>query len=557
MRSCRVLFASAPTLLQLLVGHVQRGDFAAAAALHETKGGAKGGTVVAPLHEARDVACVMMRVYTSLGKKEQLRGVYLDAVESIPQRYLNTTLFDHLLEALTKSKFFSRAEVQSVLEDMSSRGIPRSANTYLYLIEFHLRMDLDPQALWEEMLDNISDEDIAECCVHAMVNRVLPASKDPKYVVSMIRQLLASGDVERVRLVELLTAVVEHPDCAPEHAVWVLFELEQRCLLASDDSEALPKIVQPHTLIQILYKCAKSADVRNMELLMGLVDRHGMTKTADMLGLVVVCYSHAEQVERALDIVELMGRKGMLDLLDPFRKFTIDAMGIQLDRHYLMSVSDAMGSVAGVERGYQHLLRRLEDNRSVTVHTLDLVVLAASKCREDARAVEIIDAYGPTFKALPRTISYNCLLISAVGHRNAQLHHILFDKMEKNGIPPNNITFRFLIRHCLQCDDVFGALEYVRKVAKYTHIRVDVEMILPIFERSARAGDAETAIEMSQLALDCDIGIDPAVMNNVMKLLQNQGQPVTALQSHCALHEALRARSKGLMRRNNNGRTRK
>jgi hypothetical protein len=554
----RTLQSVSVSLLDTLMTHVQRGDLPTAAEAHESSLPSRSSCAPSSFpHERRDVSCLMMRVYTSLGKKDMVRGVFLRALKELPPRFINQVLFDHFLEALTKSKNLAKDEIREVLAEMKMRQIPWSPMTYLYLIEMHLRMDMDPMALWTEMLKEVPDDQIPECLVRAMVTRVLPVTKDPKYILSMIRQLLTGGgDVSGKTLVELLGVVVEHPDCSPQSAVWILMELEQRCLLSQDEAQALSKIVQPHAIVQILYRCAKSLDIATMELLMGLVDRHGLTRTPDMLGLVVLTYATSGCVERALDLVELMARRGMLDVQDPFRKFSLDSLGIHLEKHYLMAVSEAMGNATEVDRGYQHLLRRIAENRSVTVHSLDLLVLAASKCKDEVKALQILDSYASSFQACPRTVTYNCLLIAVIGHRNPQLHHEIFTKMEKNGIPPNNITFRFLIRHCLQCDDVFSALEYIRKVANYPHIRVDVEMILPIFERSARVGDVETAVEMSQLALDCDVGIDAAVMNNVTKLLQGLGQDVQALKGHFPLHEALRARTKGLLRRGSNSRGR-
>jgi hypothetical protein len=495
----------------------------------------------------------MMRVHTSLGNKDKVRSVFVSALDSLPHRYINTVLFDHFFEALTKSKYFSRDEVRSALDEMKARGLPWSPMTYLYCIEMHLRMDCDPAALWQEMLAVIPAEDIPEAAVRAMVLRVLPVARDAKYLLSMIQQLLAtSGDVSLgLDLVAQLAVVAAHPECSPQSSAWILLEIEQRSVLsARDDTQALSKIVQPHLIVQILYRCAKCADSDTAELVLGVADRHGMIKTPDMLGLSVLTYANCGQMEKALDLVELMARRGMLDVTDPFRKFTVDALGIALDKHFLMAVSEAMTSAGAVDKGYQHLVNRLSENRSVTVHALDLLVLAAAKIRDDAKAMSILDSYSTVFHASPRTVSYNCLLIAVVGHKNEQLHHTIFDLMVKNGVAPNTITFRFLIRHCLQCDDVFSALEYIRKVAKYAHLRVDIEMILPIFERSARVGDIETALEMSQLALDCDIGIDAAVMNNVSKQLRNTGQNTAPLVAHFPLHEALRARTKGLLRGN-------
>ncbi|RNC46393.1 pentatricopeptidecontaining protein, partial [Trypanosoma cruzi] len=128
--------------------------------------------------------------------------------------------------------------------------------------------------------------------------------------------------------------------------------------------------------------------------------------------------------------------------------------------------------------------------------------------------------------------------------RGASLQRTIYDAMLENGVMPNAFTFRVLIRQAVLADNIDEAIEFLQRVTSHVGLRVEVEMVLPILERAARAGDAETVNRVSKFALECDIGIDSVVLNGVIKMLTEAGQDVEVIKGHQPLHDALRSRSK-------------
>ncbi|ESL06142.1 hypothetical protein TRSC58_06189 [Trypanosoma rangeli SC58] len=239
-----------------------------------------------------------------------------------------------------------------------------------------------------------------------------------------------------------------------------------------------------------------------------------------------------------------MSRKGHLELTDPFKRCTVDCLRQVMDRHFMMALADAMSTTALLDRVLQHLRARRRRGQTVSAHSLDLVVLAAAKLGEDRRAMSLVGDYTAGWGIQPRTNTYNCLLVGLSTQRGASLQRTIYDAMLENGVVPNAFTFRVLIRQAVLADSIDEALDFLQRVTSHAGLRVEVEMVLPIIERAARAGDAETVNRVSKFALDCDIGIDAAVLNSVVKLLAEAGQEVEVIKGHQPLHEALRSRSK-------------
>lgn len=530
------------------------------------------------LAETRDVVAVMFRVYTALGKVDKLRQLFAVAVRDLHTKgLLNAAVFEHYLEMLTKRKGYNRDEVLFVLKTMEEHNIEKTPLTYLYLIELHLRIGVDPAALWNEMEKKEAEaleEELAEGgevddavannaaggprfvllprqplitvgALRAMMIRVLPTIKDQALALRVVKRLLAADRVDRQQFADLTTNWMTNPDVAPEHSQWLLFEFEQRCVL---EKAALNHYINKFHIVSLLLRCAKAADAITTERILAFMDRHVITKTADVLALVVWCYALAEEIEKGIDVIELMGRKGHLEFTDPFKKFTVDTIQFTMDRHFLMIMADAMNSAALTDRAFAHAQRRKESGKQISVHSLDVIVLACSKLGDEDRAVETLESY-PQLGLQPRTQSYNALLLASVGARKSSVHRTIFDAMVRNGVAPNAHTFRLLIRQAVVSNDIDEAVRFLELVTTFPGLRVEVEMILPILERSARAGDVTTSNKVSKYALDCDIGIDSAVMNNVVLLLSEQGCDVSVIQSHLALHETLRSRSKAARRR--------
>ncbi|EPY27175.1 pentatricopeptidecontaining protein [Angomonas deanei] len=552
-------------------------------------------------YEVRDMLLFLCRAYTSLGRMDKVRELFLIGlrdlqsctVDSSPQLYavekgaqqqpslsldalhtlettdvkensgpssiqwerpslLNVSFFNMYLEVLTLRKNFDKNEVLFVLKCMKEVEMSPDALTYHYLIELHIRAGYNPKLLWKEMLVEKGLTPLPATLM-ALLLHVVPHVEDAMFVVEVTRACLQCGStvMDKKQMAEMIerwlytkqprtdtpAALYRYP---PEYIMWLMLELELRCVL---DKASFPQYVQKQHMAELLVQCAKSADTQTAEKVLALMDRHGMTKTADILALMVWCWSAGLHVEKALDMIELMGRKGYLDNIDVSRRYIIESLKLPLERHPLQTFVDVITSTALLDRAHRHLLDRRSRGDPVTVHTLDLLVLACCKTGEDRRALHLVSNYMTEWGVPPRANTYNSLLSGNASGRGTVLLRSIYEAMKQSGVSPNNITFRTLIRQAVLLDNIDEAVYYLEQVTTHPGLRVEVEMILPILERAARAGDAETVNRMSQFSLDCDIGIDSNVMTTLMGLLTEAGQSVEVLKGHQPLHDALRSRS--------------
>lgn len=498
---------------------------------------------------------------------------------------LNASIFNAYLEALTRRNKFAVAEVTFLLEQMAAAGVARDALTYHFLIELHVRAGYDPTGLWTEM--HAMDPPLAPlpATVLTLLLRVVPSSNDPAFVVDVTKAALRCGTavMDKRMLAEMaeqwlhgvarsltsnsnsggeaaatsaqqqssgasasaLTASVgsggNPAHYPPEYVLWLLLELELRCVL---EKASFTQYVQRHHLTELLLKCAKCTDAGTAEQVLALMDRHALPKTADILALVVWCWSQALEIEKTLDLIEWMALKGYLDQVDCFRKAHIDSLRYTMDQHYLMAFADALSTPALTERALAHLQARRQRGEMVTAHTLDLVVLALAKVGEERRALHLVSTFEPRWGISPRTNTFNSLLVGCSRHRSTMLHRVVYKALVNSGVVANVFTFRVLIRQAVVSGNVDEALFYLEEVTRHPGLRVEVEMILPILERAARVGDVATANRVSQFSLKYDIGIDGGVLRSVMQQLTEAGQSVEVLKGQLPLHEALRSRSK-------------
>ncbi|CUG07536.1 Hypothetical protein, putative [Bodo saltans] len=499
--------------------------------------------------EARDLAATLMKTYAGVGNLAKLRSTFLIGVQYMRDNdCLNATLFDTYLAITGRRTKFSIEEVQYVLKLMEELNIAKTSHTYLYLIELHLRMDRDPSALWYELLESTSGSEppITAAIVKSLFLHVLPTTKDPRIGLGVMRELLALDHLDRPSFAAVVTQWMGNREVAPEHSLWLLFEFEQRCIL---EKQTVSAHIQKQHVAQLMLQCAKCADALSADKLLSFMDRHMLVKSADIMSLVVWCYAQAESVEAALDVVEIMSRRGYLDGADIFKPFTVEVIHYTMERHVLLLLADSLHSVALVERAVAHLHKRREAGKIVTIPTLDVVTLAWSKLGHEDRAVAFVDEYMPTFGASPRTHTYNCLMLASIGTRKSSLHRQIFDRMVTTGVAPNSHTFRLVIRQAINCNDIDEAVRYLESVSSFQGLRIEIEMILMVMERAARAGDVRTVNRISKFSLDCDLGIDSVVIKNVKEALKEHGCEVATLESHAPLHEALRSRSKAARRR--------
>ncbi|GET88261.1 hypothetical protein, conserved [Leishmania tarentolae] len=491
---------------------------------------------------------------------------------------LNAGVFNAYFEALTRRNKYAVEEVVFVLDQMKACGVHRDALTYHYLVELHVRAGYDPTGLWEEMKQQEPEVTPLPATVQTFMLRVVPYSADTSFVVEITRAALQYGTaiVDKRMLTELMvqwlspvrapshtennggsgsqhtvvqasrlglstsssSSVAQYP---PEYVLWLMLELELRCVL---EKANFTQYVQRQYFTELLLRCAKCTDAGTAEQVLALMDRQAIAKTAEVLALVVWCWSQALEIEKALDLIEWMALKGYLDQVDCFRKAQIESLRYTMDRHYLMTFADAISTPALVERALSHLQARRHKGALVTVHTLDLLVLALARIGEERKALQLVSAYEPRWGVAPRTNTYNSLLTGCSRHRSTMLHRVVYKTMKNSGVVPNVLTFRVLIRQAVMAGSIDEAIYYLEEVTTHPGLRVEVEMILPILERAARVGDVETATRVSQYSLKCDIGIDGNVLRSVIQHLTEAGQSVEVLKDHLPLHEALRSRSK-------------
>lgn len=476
-------------------------------------------------HEERDCAVLLMKAYEALSDVDGARRVFFAAMRDL--QYPGAAVVNTLLGILVGRKGVSRSEVLWILDVAKQKGIASSELTYLYMIEMHIRLDKDPIALWEEVVArNIvpSQAMLRALSYKAVVHHLT------KYSSEVLRRLLATTDVDKKHLQFMFGLYASSNEAAPEQALWVLFELEQRCVY-----ERLPlkEYITRATLSRLLLKCARCGDATTVDQLLALLERHLIKKTPETFALAITAYAAAEEVERAFDFLEEMSRRSFLDSTDMFKKFHLDSLGQPMEKHFMTLLAESMRTTALVDRAYYHLEKRKESKRSVSVHSMDVIVLACSKLGDEDRAVETMESY--TKLALqPRAQSYNCLLLSCIGRSKARQHKAVFEAMLQNGVSPNSQTFRLLIRQAVLSDNMDEALSYLDKAKEHSH--VEVEMILPIMERAAKVGDVELAVKMAEFALECGIGIDGVVMHNAQKRLEECGADASAFAALVSSH---------------------
>jgi hypothetical protein len=217
-------------------------------------------------YEARDIACVMMKVYTGLNDLNNLRATFEAALRELPVRYLNTTLFDHHLECLLHRSQFSQKEVMHVLAQMQRFGLEKSPLTYLYLAEFHVRMKKDPQALIQTLFED-SQDGRAPHPSPALIKTLFfnaPGTPGTRYHWEIVQRAVRAR-IDRSSLANVAVEMCADGRVAPEHALWLLFEFEARCIL---DKAVFHQSVQKKHLVQLMLRASKCADALTIERVM-------------------------------------------------------------------------------------------------------------------------------------------------------------------------------------------------------------------------------------------------------------------------------------------------
>ncbi|KAH8616000.1 hypothetical protein ERJ75_000522100 [Trypanosoma vivax] len=224
---------------------------------------------------ARDVALCLMRAFTALGRMDRVREVFMIGLRDLQSRRntsyrgapdhneaadrsvatLNTSFFNTYLEVLTRRKNFANEEVLFVLREMRTVGVAPDALTYHYLIELHIRMGVDPVSLWNDMRRE-AKVDPLPCTIQALLLEVVPSSPDTLFVVDVTREALKHGSsvMDKRLLAEMMEQWLrKSQDYPPEYVLWLMFELELRCVV---DKSSFVQFVQKQHVAELLQRCA-------------------------------------------------------------------------------------------------------------------------------------------------------------------------------------------------------------------------------------------------------------------------------------------------------------
>ena len=495
------------------------------------------------VHNAADAVPCLMRDFAVAGRLDGARRLLLSVTRDFPLHFLSAAPFDTLLQLLVQQESLSITEVHYVIRMMQAHGLEPTSSTFQSLLEAHLRMHKDCTPLWSEL--RRSRLKPSSNILRLLIRGAVPASNDVGFIVDVAREYVAGCEApDKDVLCSLYKQVVAHTEAAPEHALWLLFEIEQRCVV---DTISLKQVVERSSLVQLLLKSARCGDCVSAERLVACMERHMMPRTADILSLTLWSYVSAQEIELALDTLEEMSRKGFMETTDINKKWILEELNMPMEKHWLNHLGESMDSTEMVDRAYLHLEQRHRQGRSVSIDSLDAIVMACGRLGDEDRAVETMESY-TALGVHPRTKSYNALLLSCAGRNKARQHKTVFEAMLRNGVTPNYHTFRLLIRQAVLCDNVEEALEFVDKAPNYKGVHVDVEMLLPILERAAFVGDEATVLRMMKKAIQCDIGFSSTILRSVVQRLKNHGVDTGPVEELVPVHERMKTKT-GLGRR--------
>lgn len=536
----------------------------------------------------RDSVCILLRAFCATGQVSRARELFAQFLTETKPRERSTAVFDTWLQLLVQQATINKQEVLQILSVMEKESnLSKTAFTYQSLIEAHIRLQLDPSPLYYEMKTHKNAKSLLSPSVLSLlVKGVAPfRTRDaevacPQFHVDVLRDYLAKArplatadgttspnsldynlDFLKQRFLMFINNGNNNNNqqqqqqqsynnneqlYSPESALWLLFEIEQRCVI---ECVSLREVIERAPLVQLLLKCAKCGDADTAAGVVALMERHLIPKSVDVLALSLWAQAVAGRIPDAFDTLQDMVRRGYLDHVDHTRRFVVEALGVPMECHYLTTLADSLNTVEAVDRAYFYLEARHKKGLPVSIHALDTVVLACGKIGDENRAVETLEAYPSLFGIQPRIQSYNALLLSCTGKNKARRHRTVFEAIRRRGISPNYHTMRILIRQAVLCNNIEEALSYLEQAKNTPGIRIDVEMILSIFERSCKVGDLETALHVSKMALECDIGIDAGILRVGCDRLGELGVDSTALAETISVHEKLRGRH-GLGRRN-------
>ncbi|KNH09609.1 hypothetical protein XU18_0294 [Perkinsela sp. CCAP 1560/4] len=397
--------------------------------------------------------------------KVSFEGIYKgktlqDIASSWRFNILNTPVCNMYLHTLASSEvnqlYFE--EIRSVRSVFDRFGFVSNAHTYQYLMEMHYRSGLDVTPLWWELRSKgIIPTTMS---LRTPLSSIIVQHPDPCFVIDVVRVMVEKDAIEKNVILNVLESLSRNEACMCDQIIWVLFELEQVCVM---EKVILIDILRsPSVPVRILCKAANRGEFGITKLVIAFMERHGFPRTHEVYGLSVYALARNNLVKDALDLVNQMAVQGLLEGEEAQKKFYLESVNISMEYHYLYALAMALSvSLDTVDSAYYYLEEKNIKDGSVSVHALDLVVLACARIHDEQRATETVEAYSKVFKLQPRVLTYLYLIQSCGGKNKSKNQKKVFKIILESGLRPTTAIYKLIIRQALAADNIDEALEFL------------------------------------------------------------------------------------------------
>ena len=323
--------------------------------------------------ELRDIIGLFLRVCTDRSETNLAQRVFHSAHRTHQELCKNpnsnacfplvsTAICNLYLTSIARSnaEHLQFEELQLVRKIMDENGLLPDSHTYQALMEIHYRTDIEVTGLWKEMRRR--DVSPTAYTLRNILTPIITSHPDPTFVIDVVKSMTKVNAADYKTLLEVAEGLAVNDNASADELMWVLFELEQVCVL---EKILLRDVLHNSTVLMSCFiKCARKGDVWTAELLLALMDRHCYPKSHDIQGLMVYCYAVAKRYAAALDLVNEMGNRGLLEHHEGRRKFNIDSVRVTMDTHYLMILASGLASSSQeVDKAFYHLEKKETEER--------------------------------------------------------------------------------------------------------------------------------------------------------------------------------------------------
>ena len=377
---------------------------------------------------------------------------------------LNTATCNMYLHALSSWNLSELHfdEVRQVRSALIKNKFAMNALTYQYLIEMHFRAGLDVAPLWWELRSKGITPTLIS--LKTPLSTVIIKHPDPCLVVDVLRVMFDIDCVERNVIVNAIEALCRNDACSCEQAAWALFEVEQHCTL--EKIQLMDLLESDSIPLRILVKAAKTGNVHANNIMLAFLERHSIPRTHEVFGLSIYALARNGSVNDALDLVNQMGMQGLLDGVEAQKKFSIDSVDVTMEYHYLYVLAITLSSSLQVlDDAYFYLEEKYKADKSVTIHALDLIILACARLSDEQRAMDTVDTYTKVFDIKPRVLTYLYLIQSCGKKNKSRDQKQVFDMILKSGLRPTTAIYKLLIKQALAVDNIDEALQFLEILA--------------------------------------------------------------------------------------------